>query len=91
MDPSVGALISALAQAAEQSRANQEQARRDHEQAMAMLVQGQSQFLERLGVTMASQMGAAGARDGTSSLIDPKGIGKPPQLTGKIAGDPLGF
>ena len=91
MDPSVAALISALAQSADQARRDQEQARRDHEAAMAQMVQGQGAFLERLGVTMAQQMGAGSSRAHSTGLVDPHGIGKPVTLTGRVANDALGF
>ena len=57
MDPSIAALISAMAQAAEQNRLDAAQARRDHESTLAQMVQGQNSFMERLGVTMAQQVG----------------------------------
>ena len=82
MDPSIGALISAMAEASQQSR-------RDHELAMAQLLQGQNAFMERLGQTLTQQ--GTSARAAHSSLVDPHGVGKPPSLTGRMANDPVSF
>ena len=65
MDPSIGALISAMAEASQQSR-------RDHELAMAQLLQGQNAFMERLGQTLTQQ--GTSARAAHSSLVDPHGV-----------------
>ena len=84
IDPSVAALISAMAQASDQ-------ARRDHELAMAQMSQSQNAFMERLGTSLAAQFTSAADRATTGRLVDPSGIGKPSALTGRVAGDPTAF
>ena len=82
MDPAVQALLVAMQEA-------NAQARRDHEAAMTQLLQGQNQFMERLGSTLTDRM--ARGHPERSNLVDPHGVGKPPVLTGKTAADAVGF
>ena len=104
MDQNIAALISAISEANMQARRDhelamaqlvqtqneaQQQARREHEQALTQLMQGQNAFMERFGAAM-SQPGSA-AREANNSLVDQRGVGKPPTLTGRIASDPLSF
>ena len=84
MDPSIGALISAMAEA-------NQQARRDHELAMAQLLQGQNSFMERLGQTLTARAENQRSAAAQPSLVDARGVGRPPTLTGRMASDPLEF
>ena len=78
MDPSIQALISAMAE--------------NHAAAMAQYQQGQQAFMERLGHMMAGQAnGPVRQTPERVSLVDPHGVGKPPALTGKTANDPVSF